>query len=283
MAEIPSGMVESVTTIPAEQKLLEAGHRLLGDGVPLTQLKLGELTEAAGVSNGAFYHFWPDGMLAYRRDLARYSLAPEQSPYLATMMEAVGAAGPETVTLEVLCREYGAFDSSEMDRDSAFNAQVSMWPLRRTVDGVVEALQDSYSRHTDDVYAPAYQQLIDRYGFRLRPPFDARRLAVSITALVEGMAFRRAVDPEAVALPAEYVEEGWEIVGMLIYALLGSLLVADDSRDARTVTEFVTEALATARSGGSAGTDALRAEAQGSLRRIENEVAHLSSIIGTDD
>ena len=267
----------------AELRLLDAGYQMLCQGTPLTAIKLKPLTEAAELSSGAFYHTWPS-MLDYYRDLARHALKPENSAYIFDMKRELDELDPQAVSLEQVCMLYGAFDSRAMEDDQAFHAAVSLWGLRNHpgIHGVKEALGDSYGEFAQ-TYVEMYGSLLEKYGLQLRPPFTLKFFAATLTALTEGMSLRRAVDPEALALPDDLAEAGWESLGFVIYALLAAAVMPADSPDPRTVVDFTSDILALSGSKGDVNnalaSKQLRVELAERWRLVQQETEELDKLL----
>ncbi|GAB3662571.1 hypothetical protein GCM10027596_24330 [Nocardioides korecus] len=232
-----------MNTESARARLLKAGFKMLGSGMSIDSIRLLELTRTAGVSNGAFYHAWPDGLEAYVRDLAAYALDWAHQDYLKSIMSALGEADPEDLNFREVVRLQSKADTEGLDGDPSFRAQVGLWPRAYRDADVRAELRRQYQKYTRELYTPMYTDVLQGYGLTVRPPFTVSTVAVMLTALTEGLTLRRAVDAEALELPESLVDEGWEAFGALAYCLLGVLLKPTSSPDTRTALQVADDLL----------------------------------------
>jgi AcrR family transcriptional regulator len=179
--------------------LLEAGAAVLREepvGAVLSQLTARAVAERAGRTSGAFFHHWRS-QAAYHRDLLAYVLDPVRIPSTA---EAVGAildglaAGADPVgVLGAAAR--GNFES--VRADPYVPLWYALWSVHGSDDYVTELLRQNFRWVTAQV-APLLDAVLAASGRRIRPPFTVDTYAVVITALVQGLALRVAIEPERV-------------------------------------------------------------------------------------
>lgn len=228
----------------SRSRFLHAGFALLSSGRPLGSVRLLDLTRATGASNGSFYYAWPEGISAYQRDLASYALDLTHVEYLREIQLALADADQAPGSLRLAVMEQGKRDAQELDRDPSFRAQISLWSGQLEDDSVRDELRSQYSRFAEELYIPMYAATLEKYQLETRDPFTLNTLAVVMTALAEGLALRRAVDPAATKLPAAIESQGWDLYGVTLYCLLGAILRPSQSVDRRGATEIVDEMLA---------------------------------------
>ena len=250
----------------------------------LNEIRLLDLTRAVETSNGAFYHTWPDGLAGFVRDLTAHALDRAHSSYLDSIFQELEEVSPDDVALRDVVRYQCQRDSEGIDRDPAFRAQVALWPEGQRNQSVHDELKRQYEEFSQTIYMPVYDRLLTKYGMELRPPFTLQHLAAALTALAEGLALRRAVDPDGVRPPDLLDKEGWDLFGALTYTLIGVLARPRESSDVRTAFELVDELLQI----DAPGTDvqrrraqdvrAYRAEMSEAVTNIEAQLAHLKAL-----
>jgi AcrR family transcriptional regulator len=218
---------------PAHAKMLEVAYeRLLGAHGNLEAVRMQEVVEASGLTSGAFYNVWPGGLKDFRRSLLAYALDASRDTYVDDMLDAMEGIDPEEVPLTELVRGFAAADSTAIVQDPTFVVQVAMW-ARHSEDPDAAALLGEIYRQFGARYAAVYDGLIARYGRRWKEPFTAQRFATVLTALAEGTALRRAVDPQGVPLdladPRD-PDKPWDLYGL---AVVGLVTVATESAKTR--------------------------------------------------
>jgi AcrR family transcriptional regulator len=160
-----------------------------------------EIAAEAGMTSGAIYsNFKGKEELFLAIADAQVESRVAQIEAVAEAAEAEGDAGAEAAA------SYRAFLEKDPD-----------WPLLFyefwSVSVRDEGLQDELAKRRDairDALANTLQRVADQHGFELR--FPAPTLATAIAASVNGLAFERAADPDA--LPDE-------VFGEFIAAVLG--------------------------------------------------------------
>jgi AcrR family transcriptional regulator len=253
-------------------RLLDAGLAILKEK-GLGEIRLLDLTRAVKTSNGAFYHTWPDGLAGYVRDLTAHALDRAHSAYLDSIFEQLGEVTPADLPLGDVARVLGRRDSEGIDEAPAFRAQIALWPEAERNQSILDELRRQYQHFAQTIYVPAYTTLIDRYDLEMRPPFTVTTFATALTALAEGLALRRAVDPEGVKPPNALADEGWDLFGILSYALLGILARPRKGSDVRAALDLVDDLLRTDAVGGAAK------ERADELRTYRKEMANSTAVI----
>jgi len=190
--------------------LLEAGLAILGDTPVeelLSQVTVKDVAKRAGLSPGAVYHYW-DSQDDYRRALLETILSTERfradgqvAAVVTAIRQATERAGATSIRDSV---HAGASKNFEMAaaNPASLQLQLSLWAKHD--DETVRELLAGLYRSLNDDFMPLYEKVVADSGRQFRPPFDARSLAVVLTALVEGLLIRHAVDQQAV--PAALTE-----------------------------------------------------------------------------
>lgn len=212
---------------PAYDSLLEAGYALLleHDG-DMGGVKMQEVTKRAGLTSGAFYNVWPNGLPAFQQSLLEFALKAEHISYLGEILGSLESVGPEVTPLSEVARQFGAADAEHLRRDAGFRVQVALWARHGSDAAVAAALGASYREMTVR-YVEVYESVLHAYGRTWREPFDAPTFATLLTALAEGLAMRSAVDPEStpadLSPDATSTASSWELFGLSIAVLLASV------------------------------------------------------------
>jgi AcrR family transcriptional regulator len=207
--------------------LLEAGAAVLREepvGAVLSQLTARAVAERAGRTSGAFFHHWRS-QAAYHRDLLAWVLDPARIPSTAEAAEAIFgglAAGADPVgVLGAAAR--GNFESVRAD------PYVPLWNALWSVHGsdayVSELLRQNFRSVTAQV-VPLLEAVLAASGRRIRPPFTVDSYAVVITALVQGLALRVAIEPERVPvqpLGAPADDGSWDLFATTVVTLFDAI------------------------------------------------------------
>ena len=207
--------------------LLEAGAALLRDepvGAVLSQLSARAVAERAGRTSGAFFHHWRS-QAAYHRDLLAYVLDPAR---IASTAEAVQLilgglqAGADPVGV-LAAAARGNFESVRADPYvPLWNA---LWSMHGSDDYVAELLRQNFQSVTAQV-VPVLEAVLAASGREIRPPFTVDSYAVVITALVQGLALRVAIEPERVPvqpLSAPPDDESWDLFATAVVTLFWAI------------------------------------------------------------
>lgn len=225
--------------------LLEAGSRLLQEqpvGTILTQVKATEIARRAGRTVGAFYHHWPDQQ-SYQRDLIEHVLSPDRLPSTSVAEQSVRSDLAANVPMEEIIRRGARANFEAVRSNPIVPLFMALWSKQGTDEHIREQLRRHYQQVTDQL-VPVYAAFFDAQGWEPRPPFTLETFAVTLTALVEGLAVRAAVDPDAVPLDLPPVQSSakvpldrqldqgsWDLFGIVVLALLPSMTVPKQKRD----------------------------------------------------
>lgn len=219
-----------INRTPAHDTLLKSAWALLvkhnGD---IRAIKMDTVVKAAGLSSGAFYNVWPGGLQDFQQSLLEYAISEGHVAYLDDLLTELAAVTPETMSLAELIRAFSARNSKLIQADPAFRVQVALWARHASDGRVAEVLGESY-RGLNETSAENYGAVAQLYGRRWCPPWTAFRFATVVTALAEGMAIRRAVDPGSVPEDLERDHDGgstWDLFGITIAAILSTATEKD--------------------------------------------------------
>jgi AcrR family transcriptional regulator len=184
--------------LPADQarlELLAAGAELVHrDPVraSIDRLRITEVTDAVGVTTGAFYHYW-DTIAAYRDDLIDHLTATDDLPDSNDLIEQVHAIRDlpfeEAVTLmaEVNWATY-------LEDTARLRGLIAVWLLD-------DPRAKRAIRHEYDFHTRTWEQVLDLglplFDRELVPPWTSHDLAVALITLLEGYFLRHGADPEA--------------------------------------------------------------------------------------
>ncbi len=225
-----------INKTPAHDALLKKAWELLvehnGD---IRAIKMDTVVKAAGLSSGAFYNIWPGGLQDFQQSLLEYAIDEGHIAYLDDLIADLAKVTPETMTLAELVRVFSARDSQLIQADPAFRVQVALWARHVSDVRVAEVLGESY-RCLNEKYAKTYETVTQVYGRRWCPPWTPFRFATVVTALAEGLAIRRAVDPHSVPQDIQRDQEGdspWDLFGITVAAILTSATEKDTDADPR--------------------------------------------------
>lgn len=183
----------------------------------LDHIRLSDVARRADVSTGALYHYW-ESQDDYRAELLGQILSP--APYsLQTSIETqVREAAAGGISLHELVRAVCAANTDQFFGNADFRLQIALW---------LNADEDVSSRLAAQYEAVAqewiefYRIVFDVYGLRLRVPFTYPGLAAMLTALLEGLMLRVAVDSTAANLETTPAVDGeWDLFACTVLALL---------------------------------------------------------------
>jgi AcrR family transcriptional regulator len=216
--------------------LLEAGAALLREqpvGDVLSQVTARAVVQRVGRTTGAFFHQWPT-LEAYHRDLLAHVLDPARIPSTAEAVDFVLGAlsqGMEPGTVLHLAAR-GNFDSVRAD------PYVPLWQALWSKHGQDEQVRTLLRENFDWVTAqvgPLLEACLAAAGRSMQPPFTVDTFAVLITALVQGLTLRVAIEPERV--PVQPLSEQpdaspdaqatpWDLFGTTVEILFQTLTEA---------------------------------------------------------
>jgi AcrR family transcriptional regulator len=224
---VPKAKRRRLDPVEGRRALLDAGRQLAYDhpaGEPLANIRITEVADVAGVTIGAFYHYW-ESQDDYRLDLLRHLLEPDRFDTwsgTATAIEPLidqGAALTEVVRqasqsgFEALC------DSPDQRVTMALWAQDAAESLR---------LMRSMYHQVNDAWAALYVGVLAHYGREPRPPFDGDSIALVLTALTDGMLVRHGLEPDRLEGGLRPTGAGsesgdWSLISCVVLALLPTM------------------------------------------------------------
>jgi AcrR family transcriptional regulator len=216
--------------------LLEAGAALLHEqpvGDVLSQVTARAVVERVGRTTGAFFHQWPT-LEAYHRDLLAYVLDPVRIPSTAEAVDAVLGglnAGLDPATVLHLASR-GNFESVRADP----YAQLwqALWSKHGQDERVHDLLRQNFDRVTGQV-VPLLEACLATAGRRMQPPFTVDTFAVLITALVQGLNLRFAVEPERVPVQPLSTQTtdpaSWDLFGTTVEILFRTITAEAEPQD----------------------------------------------------
>jgi AcrR family transcriptional regulator len=203
----PAGRRPRLDPAVARAQLLAAGLDLAREqslGATFGHLRINDLARSAGLTSGAFYHYW-DGQDAYRADVLDAVLAGPRA-------DAAPVAPPTGLTLgravDAVARQ--AFAARREGRDHPL--ELALWahddPRART------RLLDR-ARQVDRVVALPVAQVLARAGRAPADGWTLDGLAETVVTLGDGLTSLALIDPHAVA------DRGpWSTPGLLSLLLL---------------------------------------------------------------
>jgi hypothetical protein len=134
----------------------------------------------------------------------------------AQMTEVIAPADDEhDPTFDDLIRRYTTDQYHEVLDDDIHRLQSLVWALGQDDDEVCAAFQSLYGEWVR-VVAIGVQAIVESHGRSLIAPFTPELVATSLTALIEGLATRARVDPDAVPL---------ELFGELVVGLIRGITI----------------------------------------------------------
>lgn len=209
--------------------LLDAGIALAeerGLRPAISKFTLSDIAKRAGVSAGSLYQRWPNTE-DFLKSIAIYRIDKEDDQisrigYLLPLVEQ-GLRGPS------LIRAWSAAELEVLCVNNKWHAKLALWPLVEDPE-VKEAVRHHYRRFEDLDTSP-FRLTVAWQGGRLREGLKIEDLIVLRTAMREGLAFRKAFDPEAVRddIRTDDLEESdtsWTLLGLAFEALNASFIEA---------------------------------------------------------
>lgn len=184
----------------------EALRERLGYGDDDSSSTLSDIPLLAGIgptlavgedTTGAFYRRWPNRE-AYLSDLLEYALAQTRlggadEERTRRLLEKLSSRPSLSELIELVARN----ELDDLAQDPWLGLQLCLWPDSRHQDRVREQLRRTYDS-ASDAWELAYDMVVNMYRLSLRPDTSTRRLAILLTALVDGMAIRKVLDPDSV-------------------------------------------------------------------------------------
>lgn len=229
--------------------LLHAGEQLLLEqpvGTVLDQIKAPEVARRAARTTGAFYHHWPD-QASYQNELIEYVLGPDRLTAADETLKTLPAAMAGGISLPELVHLAARSTLLRVRDNPLLPLFLSLWAKQAQSDRIRDLLRRNFQA-TSESTATGYQAVLDHYGLQMRPPFTVEMLTVTLTGLVEGLAIRASVDPEAVPfdLPSTAPNDGstdgpWDLYSTTVLTLVSAMTTPKtnhkDTVSATTTTE----------------------------------------------
>ncbi len=185
--------------------LLDTGVTMLLDSgvkVTLGAINLIDVCRAAGLTTaGSAYKIWAT-QEAYRVALLRHLLTEAVPTIEAIELLTAALEAPDTdlPDLTELIRGVSAVSADGVIGHKSTPVYLALW-LAALHDPVLA--EELYAADDEllSAYATMYDALVTRYDHEWVPPFDGRLLAVSLSALVEGLDVRSRATPSIVSDP----------------------------------------------------------------------------------
>jgi AcrR family transcriptional regulator len=218
-----------------QEALLEAGATVL-EKMPadelLSQVRVRDVAQQAGVSPAAIYHYWPSQQ-QYRRALVEYMLEPKRFRTQGELTHTVEDIDRERAragraTIRGSARVGARSNIERLLQTESIRLQMALW-AKHDEEHVADLLRRMYRALQAD-FVPLFDRLVALEGRRFRPPFTVRDFSVAITALTEGFVLRWTVDPHAVPTDLRRVprllgeepdagEPEWDLYSACVYFL----------------------------------------------------------------
>ncbi len=207
---------------------LVAESSLSGDadaGLALAHVKLADVADRAGVTKGALYHIWPS-QEAFWRDLLQH-LIDTNRLFGAQQLAAIGTELNNEPEAEPTLQVYGNALFDSLATDPTFFARISLFSYLQ--DDSVRTSLDADFRQSVEVALPVLESAVTSMGRRFADD-DARwALAVSLSAVLEGLSLQRQIDPGRTPdLPLGEAGERWSLFAAAAEALLFEYTEATD-------------------------------------------------------
>lgn len=181
--------------------LLDTGTKMLvetGIQVTVGHINLIDVCREAGLKTaGSGYKIWPS-QEDFRVDLLRHLL---DSTIVGTdtvdlLTDAVSSSN-DLPALGELIRTAGASNAESNIGNESYVVYIALWLAAEFDNELRDGLRGSDSEWLS-AFAHLYETVLARYEREWTPPFTAKHLAVSLSALVEGLAIRARYDPSLV-------------------------------------------------------------------------------------
>ena len=203
------------------ERILDAGIRLWDlEGISLLSggLTVARISNEAGVTRSTFYSYWPsvDDYLIDLVDHLGRRYHPGRLDEMAGHVVAESIIGDTVTRFLDACREH--FLLTVDDPTSRLRLGLMAMHDDRTTERLATVMRDSEAEL--DV---RYDQVRRTWGRVMRDPIGADHLQVVFTALIDGLALRRRIDPDAVP------DDLYGLVAMCLMIFITRR--ADDPRD----------------------------------------------------
>ena len=176
------------------EHFLRAGATLLEESpaaISMRALTVRSVVRRAGMSTGAFYHYW-ETQADFILELIPHVLLRDVTEEVASTsaaLEAAAAAFDAEAIFEVFEYACGALVESPANR-----LQHLLWSVPDD-EAVLQALRDTY-RVYQRSYVGLYEAMFSTTKAELIDGVTFDDLAVMVTALVDGLSMRRRIEPE---------------------------------------------------------------------------------------
>lgn len=214
---------------PAEgrRSLLDAGRQLAYDhpaGEPLANIRITDVADVAGVTIGAFYHYW-DSQDDYRLDLLRHLLEPDRFDTWSGTGAVIEPLIDQGAALTEVVRQASQSGFEALCDSPDQRVSMALWAHDEAES---QRLMRSMYHQVNDAWAALYVGVLAHYGREPRPPFDGDSIALVLTALTDGLLVRHGLEPDRLerALGAGTTTRGsedWSLVSCVVLALLPTM------------------------------------------------------------
>jgi AcrR family transcriptional regulator len=197
----------------ARTQLLAAGLELVAErslGDPLGHLRINDLAREAGLTSGAFYHYW-DGQDAYRAEVLEAVLAGdrvETEPGFFTTEEPDPAVAFDALGRRVQAR---------LLADPDHRLELALWAHD---DPTVRTRLRVRAEAADAAMARTLASCLDRSGCRTAPGWDLAGLATATVTLSDGLRTLHLIDPAVVTESVDRDGRSWNAPGLLALLLV---------------------------------------------------------------
>ncbi len=186
-------------------------------GLALSHVKLADVADRAGVTKGALYHIWPS-QEAFWRDLLQHLIDTNRlfgAEQLATIRKEVELSSETDPPLQ----RYGNALFDSLASDPTFFARISLFSYLQ--DDAVRTSLDEDFRSSIEFALPVLEQAITSMGRAVADQDALWALAVSLSAVLEGLSLQRHIDPARTPdVPIGDDGDRWSLFAVAAEALL---------------------------------------------------------------
>ncbi len=199
----------------ARAQLLGAGLELAVEqslGETLGHLRINDLARDAGLTSGAFYHYW-DGQNAYRSDVLEALLAGERADADPSLFATTdNPEGPARAADELARRAH-----EKLVADPDHRLELALWAHQdpRAVGRIRER-----AAVADATAATVLADCLRHADRRPAPGWDLAALATVAVTLSDGLRSQHLIEPSAVADRDDEKGRSWSTPGLLALLLL---------------------------------------------------------------